>query len=112
MKNYFLIAALAVAVSCGFTACGTTAGSFVGIKTQAQKIEVGCASATTALDVLTVAQNAGKLAPSVTARVLQASTVVTPICTAPTPPRLSDAAMTAFLAAVVTLRTDSTTAAK
>lgn len=96
--RYAILAAI-IAITSGFTAC-----SSLQLNTNAQKVEASCATASTALKGLTALNDAGKLSPAAQQDVLKAIAIVSPICTAPTPPTLDDVKMQAFVQAVALLQ--------
>lgn len=98
MKSIFAIA-LALSLT-GFSACQST-------PTQTQNIEVACASASTALKVLTVANDAGKLTQAQQTQVISAAGEITPICTADNPPTLDSVKLQAFTRAVTILQSQA-----
>lgn len=91
----------ALALTLSLAACQTTnptADQFT------QEIETACASASTALKVLTVANDAGKLTPAQQTQILSAAGVITPVCGSPNPPTMDSLKMQAFLQAVTLLQ--------
>lgn len=77
----------------------------MGFKTESQRIAASCAIATATLEVLTVANQEGKLSPSQQTQILNAVGLITPICTAPEPPTLDDVKLSAFTQAIAILQT-------
>ena len=72
--------------------------------TQTQTIATGCASASAALRVLTVANDAGKLSLDQQAKILESAQYITPICTAEVAPTLDAQGLISFAAAVAQLQ--------
>jgi len=97
MKMMLLALAL-VFVSAGLGGCQS-----MGLNTDLQKIEASCATATAAVNTLTVADKAGKLTDAQRKDVLKAINVTTPICTQETPPTLDAVKEQAFQAAITAL---------
>ena len=64
--------------------------------TATQKIAIGCASAATAIRVLSAVDDAGGLSDESRDAVLQAIAVTEPVCRRPTPPSLTDIELIAF----------------
>lgn len=95
----FSMLALLILVTCAFNACSTT-----GSPTDTQKIETACATATTAIQALTIANQEGKLTEQQKIAVINAMGVTTPICTAEEPPTMDAVKMQAFNRAVELLR--------
>jgi hypothetical protein len=79
----------------------TTTGDLTA--SQLRTIETGCASASAALKVLTVANDAGKLSAETPRQVLSAAGTIAPICGADEPPTLTSLQMQAFTHAVALL---------
>ena len=102
MKYFkFVLLAALITLTSGFSACSSMGGP----SSDVQKIETACASVTTAVQGLTVANQQGKLTPAQKNSVLHALSVTTPICTAENPPTMDDLKMQAVDAAVAELRT-------
>lgn len=76
-------------------------------QTQEQKVQLACASAATALDVLAIANNEDKLTAQQQHIVIEAAGHITPICTAPTTPTLDQIKMEAFMQAIEQLQTNA-----
>lgn len=74
-------------------------------QTQEQKVQLACASAATALDVLAVANSEDKLTEQQQKIVIDSAAYITPICTAETVPTLDDIKMRAFMSAIQQLQT-------
>lgn len=79
-------------------ACGT-----VGTASAAQRVEIACASGSATIKALTIAKQAGHLSDADTKAVSTALAVVTPLCTGPTPPTVTDAEYAALTGAFSTL---------
>lgn len=78
--------------------------SIIGIHSDTQKIEMGCASASMAISALGAANLAGKLGADQQAAVLIAIAEISPICTSPDIPTMDDVRMQAFNSAVAALQ--------
>lgn len=76
-------------------------------QTQEQKVQLACASAATALDILAVANSEDKLTEQQQKIVIQAAGHITPVCTAPTTPTLDQIKMQAFMQAIEQLRANA-----
>lgn len=72
----------------------------MGQMTQLQKVELGCASASTAIKVLAVANREDKLTPIQVAKIREAAEVLAPVCLADSPPTLTSIKEAAFDEAV------------
>mgnify|MGYP003385034856 CR=1 FL=1 len=80
----------------------TVAGCKVG--EGAEQVATACASASAAIKVLTVANQAGKLSVEQQRYVVQTIGVIDPVCSRKTQPSLSDVQREAFLQAVTYLQ--------
>lgn len=92
MKKSLMVGLLSMVAACS------------SIQTQTQKVEATCAGATTAIEALTVANNAHKLSVAQQTEVQQAIKVTDPICKAETPPTNDQLKMQAFFAAAAILQ--------
>lgn len=90
---------LTVILSLSLTACAS-----MGLRSDAQKIQFGCAAATTALEVLTEANRAGKISAAQKTEISKAGNELVPICMAPTTPTLDDLKKAGFAAAIARLQ--------
>lgn len=71
----------------------------------ARKVDYSCATAATAINILTVANKAGKLDVDQQRGVLAATRVTTPICGAATRPTLTEVEMNLLISATTLLQT-------
>jgi len=71
--------------------------------TNDQRVETGCASASAAIKVLSVAKKEDKLSDTQIARITEAAQVLAPVCLAQEVPELSDIKVALFDAAVKVL---------
>jgi hypothetical protein len=94
MKTMFL--ALLVALVVMLPGCA-------GLTTQTQKIEAACTGSSTAIKVLTAANDAGKLSPAQQAEIKTAIDTISPICNADNPPTLDSVKQQAFEDAIALL---------
>jgi hypothetical protein len=75
-----------------------------GTTTETQQIATACASASAALRVLTVANDAGKLDADAQKAVITAIGITNPICAADTPPTMDTVKLQAFTQAIALLQ--------
>lgn len=94
MKALLCAAMLALALS----ACASVGGS-----SQADKISYTCASAGLAMEAVTIASKAGKVNHDQWQIAVKAGEVLSPICSSPTVPTLTDVKMLAISAAAAQL---------
>ena len=98
-RLYFVLA-MFLAAALSLVACGNVK------PTTAQSIETACASVSASVKTLSLPIARDKLSPAAVQAVTLALGVVTPICSAPTPPTNLDAAkLQAIQGAVSTLQT-------
>lgn len=90
------------------SACSMLSSS---LRTPTQKVEAACATVGASVQVLTIAKQNGKLTASQEKAVDDAISVTAPVCTAPVPPTLNDAASITFEAAVNLLAQSAATVA-
>lgn len=81
--------------------------SHLGIQSDTQKIEAGCATASAAIKVLTIANASGKLTYEQQSAVLTAVGTVEPICSSAAIPTVDDVQMQAFNVAILALQAEA-----
>lgn len=103
MKNKmlfrFALTAMAIVVT-SLSGCATLS---TALQTHSQKIEAACTSVGTAIQILAIARENGKLSDAVSKSVDSLIAVTEPVCTAPTAPTLASAEQQTFNAAVAQL---------
>jgi hypothetical protein len=104
--KYALIAMLALVLTacsgCSMTGVNES-GESVDL-TQAQKIDLVCTGVTAAVKAATYADAAGKLTADTRAKILEATEITDPVCSAKPYPTLDEVKLTAFEKAAEVLR--------
>lgn len=106
-KSTVLMFALLLACVFAISGCESSGDAAADQAQQTETIATTCASASAALKVLTVANDAGKLSEDVQYKVGVAALRIQPICGSPNPPTLDAVLLEAFKANAATLAAEA-----